>query len=256
MLLVAHQAVEFVHLPAHALLALLPLLAFGHTQVPHRFLKLFEQALRLLRLALARQALDLVEHVAHIPFGHAALVRIALLVFGPKVRVALRPLGELAHIFVHGLPKLLGQALDFLRRGTALQRFLQSLFGLAEAALGGAHLVLDRERHLPELLGDGDKIGIRTCGTQGRGDHAQAEIFAGTDRKILRPGAQGIERRLHRPDLIGIENELAPLLDQRPRQRHGERPLRNDDVARLAQRLLAGIIGHVERQAQGTPAQG
>ena len=75
--------------------------------------------------------------------------------------LALHALGELAQELVHRLAQLVGEALDLLVGGAALQRLAQALLGGAQLALGlGQVAVLDLQRHRPEPVGDLEEVGV------------------------------------------------------------------------------------------------
>ena len=60
-----------------------------------------------------------------------------------------------------------------------------------------------------------------------------------------------VERGEHVGLGLGIERENPPLLDQRPRHRLGERPLRQAHLGRLALAFVAGLVAGGERHLGG-----
>ena len=157
--------------------------------------------------------------------------------------LALHALGELAQELVHRLPELVGQALDLLVGGAALERLAQPLLGGAQLALGvGEVAVLDLERHRPEPFGDLEEVGVALCRAQALGGDAQAHEHAPLRREALRLDEERVERRLDAPAVVGIEHDRAPLLDERAGERLGEGPLRQREIDRLAASLLLGLV--------------
>ena len=61
-------------------------------------------------------------------------------------------------------------------------------------------------------------------------------------REALRLDQERVEGDLHAPAVVGIEHELAPLLDERLGERLGEGPLRQREIDRLAAPLLLGLV--------------
>lgn len=59
---------------------------------------------------------------------------------------------------------------------------------------------------------------------------------------------QRIERDQHQRLLVGVEREIAALLDQRARQRLHEQPFRQPHVERLAAPLVSGFVLRGQRQ--------
>src|SRR5207253_4714201 len=90
--------------------------------------------------------------------------------------LALHALGELAQKLVHGLPELVGQALDLLVGGAAVEGLAQAVLSGAELALGiGEVAVLDLQRHGPEPLRDLEEVGVGLRGPQPLGADLEAE---------------------------------------------------------------------------------
>ena len=76
----------------------------------------------------------------------------------------------------------------------------------------------------------------------------EAEIVAGLRREQFRRDHQRVERGIDLRILVGVERQDAALLDQGPRQRLGEQPLRQPHVERLALALIAGLVLRRQRQ--------
>ena len=142
-----------------------------------------------------------------------------------------RLLGEVAHVALRGFAQLLGQRADFLVAGAALQRLAQLLFGRAQVALGLRGVaILDLGRHRPQQIGDGDEVGVAVRPRQSRRDVAQAEVDAGRRPEDLGRDHQRGERLGEAGRIVvGIEDQLAPLLDERARERVVERALGQRD---------------------------
>ena len=166
-----------------------------------------------------------------------------------KVRVLLRPLGELAQEFVHRRAQLLHELVDFLVAGAAFERILQRLLRLAKTLLGGRQVaVLDAERDLPEI---GDDVAQRLVvlgRLQPRARAHQHQIVGHVVERVLRPERDRVHQVEHVPLLVGVERQDAALLDHRPGERIGERPLRQDDRLGLAPRLMSGVVDRLQRQ--------
>ena len=79
-------------------------------------------------------------------------------------------------------------------------------------------------------------------------DAAQAEIMAKFRREGLGRDHQRFERDQYQRLLVGVEREIAPLLDQRARQGLHKQPLRQSHIERLAASLVAGFILRRQRQ--------
>ena len=108
--------------------------------------------------------------------------------------------------------------------------------------------VLDGDGERPQA---GDDLAHRVVGAGGLElprDAVEAEILAGLGREQFRRDHQRVERRIDLRILIGVERQDAALLDQRPRQRLGEQPLRQPHVERLAAALIAGLVLCRQRQ--------
>ena len=65
----------------------------------------------------------------------------------------------------------------------------------------------------------------------------------------LRRDGERIERGQHQRLGVGIERQIAALLDQRARQRLDEEALRQRHLARLAAAFVAGLVARDQRHA-------
>ena len=72
--------------------------------------------------------------------------------------------------------------------------------------------------------------------------------MSGLGREQFRRDHQRVERGVDLRILVGVERQRAALLDQRPRQRFGEQPLRQPHVEGLALALIAGLVLCYKRQ--------
>ena len=163
LLLLARQLVEFVERFAHlARGGILLIAALGSLQVLQNVLQLVEHALRFGHRAVFRHVLEPVEHRLEILRRHRAVVarRIAVGLLLIALLAHL-PLGQFLEEFVERGAQVFSELLDFLVAGAALQCLAQLLLRGAQIALGvGEIAVLDAQRHLPEIIGDGEKLGI------------------------------------------------------------------------------------------------
>ena len=153
-------------------------------------------------------------------------------------------LGVLRHLVgeaLGGLAQVLHQLLDLLVARAALERLAQSLLGGAQVALGLRGVaVLDLLGHRPQKGGDVEQIRVAARVSEGRVRLLEAEIDIRRRVEQFRRDAEAVERRL---DALGrmvrVEDQIAPLFDERARQRIVERPLRKRDFDRRARAALA-----------------
>ncbi len=197
LLLAAHDLAKLVHLLAHLgiLLAILARLHAASLQVVHHLLQLREQVARLIAVAGLRQVLDLVEHALQIALAKLLAVLGHLL---GHVRVLHRALGEFAQELVHGLAQFRHQLVDLLVGGVVLQRLLQRLLRLAQPLLrSGQVAVLDRQRHLPHVVGNRAQLlvasGHRKLGAAGH----DAEIVGRVLERVFGPQRDGVDQVEH-----------------------------------------------------------
>jgi hypothetical protein len=78
-------------------------------------------------------------------------------------------------------------------------------------------------------------------------DAAQPQICAGLGREFFRRQRQRVERGEDERPRIGVEREIAALLDQRPRQRLGEDALGQAQCERLALADIAAFVAGDQR---------
>ena len=85
--------------------------------------------------------------------------------------------------------------------------------------------VLQADRHRPQPRRYLAQVVVALGAHQRPEDRAQPEIDAGLGPEFIRPERQRIDRGDDLRTGAGVEREIAPLLDQRLRQRFGERAL-------------------------------
>ena len=171
------------------------------------------------------------------------------------LRIVAQLLGELAQEIVQRRAQVFRQLLDLLVAGAALQRLLERLLrGPQRLVDVGDIAVLDGDRERPQAGHDLAHGVVGAGGFQLPRHAVEAEIVAGLGREQFRRDHQRVERGIDLRVLVGVERQDAALLDQRPRQRLGEQPLRQAHVERLALALIAGLV--FRRQGQGDVGAG
>ena len=158
-------------------------------------------------------------------------------------------LRHLAHEALGRLAQLIHQLADFLVAGAALERLAQGLLGGAQVALGLRGVaVFDLLRHRPEQGGDVDEVGVAAGVLKRDVGLLQAEIDVGGRVEQFRRDRKAGQRRLDAFwRVVGVENEVAALFDQRARQGIVERPLRQRHLDRPALAGLARNAGRAQR---------
>ena len=132
--------------------------------------------------------------------------------------------------------------------GAAFERLAQRLLGVAQGGLRvGNVAVLDADRHRPQPRRHVAQIVVGLGAHQRPEDRAQSEINAGVGREFFRRHGQRIERGEDERPRARIEREIAPLLDQRPRQRLGENALGQAERERLALAFVAAFVAGDQR---------
>ena len=179
---------------------------------------------------------------------------LSILVLGSSGRASccglfLQLFGELAQEIVQRRAQIVGELLDLLVAGAAFQRLLERLLRRAQRLVDiGDVAVLDGDGERPQA---GDDLAQRSVGPRGlelARDAVEAEIVAGLRREQFRRDHQRVERGIDLRILVGVERQDAALLDQRPRQRLGEQPLRQPHAERLAPAFIAGLVLGRQRQ--------
>ena len=244
LLLVDHVA-EIVELLHHLAEVVAVHVRRRHLQVFHHLLELLQQLARGVLGAAARHALQAVEHVLEILLAQHA--RIAVERTG-ELLIVLELLLHRLHEAVHGGAQLVHQLLELLVAGAAVERVAQRFLRGAQGRLRFGNIaVLQADRHRPQprrYLAQG----VVALGAHQRPeDRAQPEIDAGLGPEFVRPEGERIDRGDDLRTGAGVEREITPLLDQRLRQRFGERALGQTEGERLAPALVAAFIARRER---------
>ena len=239
LLLLADHVAEFVQRLLHVVVAALT--GLRHLQVFQHLLQLFQQLPGGILVAGARQPLQPVEHALEILL--AQHFRVGIERTRQLLRIVAQLLGELAQEIVQRSAQIVGELLDLLVAGAALQRLLQRFLRRAQRLVDVGDLaVLDGDGERPQAA---DDLAHRRIGA-GRLElprHAvEAEIVTGLRREQFRRDHQRVERRIDLRILVGVERENAALFDQGARQRLGEQPLRQPHVERLAAAFVAGLV--------------
>ena len=104
-------------------------------------------------------------------------------------------LGELAHEVIHRRAQILGQLLDLLVAGAALQRLLQRVLRGAQRLVDiGDVAVLDGDCERPQARHHLAQRVVGAGGLELPGDAVEAEILAGLRREQFRRDHQRVER--------------------------------------------------------------
>ena len=204
-----------------------------HLQVVQHLPQLIEQLLGGILGARARQPLHAVEHALQIL--RAKLAHRIGIERTRHLRVLAQLLGQRLHELVERRPQLVHQLLDLFVGRAALQRLAQRVLRRAQRLFGVRDVaVLEEDRHRPQPRHHVAQAVVALGARKLPVDRAQAEIDVGFRDEPLRRDGERIERAQHVVLGVGIEREIAALLDQRARQRLGERPLRQPHLVRRA----------------------
>ena len=253
LLLVDHVA-EIVELLHHLAEVVAVHVRRRHLQVFHHLLELLQQLTRGVLGAAARHALQAVEHVLEVLLAQHA--RIAVERTG-ELLIVLELLLHRLHEAVHGGAQLVHQLLELLVAGAAVERVAQRFLRGAQGRLRFGNIaVLEADRHRPQPRRYLAQVVVALGAHQRPEDRAQPEIDAGLGPEFVRPEGQRIDRGDDLRTDAGVEREITPLLDQRLRQRFGERALGQMQGERLAPALVAAFIARRERHDHLGAAQG
>ena len=99
-----------------------------------------------------------------------------------------------------------------------------------------------RSGHFPHQIGGIDEVGIRLRLGQPDEDGVQAEVGRSIGAELFRCDHQGIDGGIDAVVIVRRENEIAALFDERAGQRLGERALRQGELDRIAQTLVAAFV--------------
>src|SRR5215471_13018860 len=176
LLLLADHVAELVERRHHVIVAVIHLLpGTGHLQVFQHLLQILQHPARGIPGARARHPFEPINHVAQIL--RTDLARIG-------IEWARELLGILAHLLRQRLHKLVergaqlvGESLDFLVAGAALERLTQRFFRRAQSLLGiGDAAILQMHGHVPHARDDVAQLIVALGARQLPEDRAQAEI--------------------------------------------------------------------------------
>ena len=239
-LLIAQELLEFAELLAHLAFGWALLAFAGAPHVLEHFLHLVEHGLGVFARAVAGGVLHAIEELVEILRLQVLIVRV-----GAGLRVA----RHFAHEALRRLAQLFHQLADFLVAGAALKRFAQGLLGGAQVAFGLRSVaIFNLLRHRPEQGGDVDEVGV-AVGVLKRGvGLLQAEIDVRRRVEQFRRDREAGQRRLDALGrIVGVENEVAALFDERARQGIVEGSLRQRHLDRPALAGLARNAGRAQR---------
>src|SRR4029078_10952757 len=127
--------------------------------------------------------------------------------------------------------------------GPPLRRLLERLLRRARRLVViGDLAVLDGDGERPQAGDDIARGGVGTGRLQLPRHAEETQIVTGLRREQFRRDHQRVERGIDLRTLIGVERQDAALLDQGPRQRLGEQPLRQPHVERFALAFIASLV--------------
>ena len=161
LLLLADHVAELVQRLLHVAVA--GLAGLRHLQVFQHLLQLLEQLLGGILVAGARQPLHALDHVVEILLAQ----HLGIGIERPRqgLRIVAHLLGELAHEIIQRRAQILGELLDLLVAGAALQRLLQRVLRRAQRLVDiGDVAVLDGDGERPQA---GDHLAQRIVGAGG-----------------------------------------------------------------------------------------
>src|SRR5262245_23868343 len=247
LLLLADHVAELVERRHHVVVAVaVHLLAgTGHLQVLQHLLELLQHPARGVLGAGAGHLLEPVDHVAQILRAQGA--RIGIERPGELLRILAHLLGQRLQELVERGAQLVGEPLDLLVVGAALQRLAQRFLCRAQRLLGIGHAaVLEMHRHVPHARDHVAQLVVALGARQLPEDRAQTEIDVGLHLEAIGRQGERIERGEHARLGVGVERQDPALLDQRARDRLGERPLRQAEFERHALALVAGLVARAQ----------
>ena len=217
-----------------------------HLQVVEHRLELIEHLLGGILRAGARQPLHAVEHAAQIL--RAKLAHRIGIERPRHLRVLAHLLGQRLHELVERRPQFVHQLLDLFIGGAALQRLAQRVLRRPQRLLGLRDIaVLEEDRHRPQPRHHVAQPVVAFGARKLPVDRTQPQIDVGFRDEPLRRDGERIECAHHLIFGIGIECEIATLLDQRARQRLAERPLRQPHLVRRRAALVVALVAGNER---------
>src|SRR5262245_31111459 len=242
LLLLADHVAELVERRHHVIVAVIHLLpGTGHLQVFQHLLQVLQHPARGIPGAGARHLLEPIDHVAQIL--RTDLARIGIERARELLRILAHLLRQRLHELVERGTQLVGEPLDLLITGAALQRLAQRFFRRAQSLLSiGDAAILQMHGHVPHARDDVTQLIVALGARQLPEDRAQAEIDVALHVELFGRQGERIERGEHARLRIGVERQYPPLLDQRARDGLGERPLRKAEFERLALAFVARLV--------------
>ena len=255
LLLTADEVPELVH-HLHHLLVLLALLA-GHAarlELLQQIAQLTEHLLRILARPLPRHVLDVAHHALEVALAQHAVGRHTRRHLLRRLPFGLA--GELLHELVERLAQLVHEPLDLFVGGALLKRLGEVLLGFTHTPLGfGEIAVLEAQRDVPELIDHALHAGARAVAHKPPVGGAQAEIGMTIGEETVRLHSNRVEADQDLIAIAGILDQAAALLDDRPRDRVLEAPLRQNEFDRRTLADLPGLIlgGQHHAYAQSGP---
>src|SRR6266446_6715277 len=255
LLLLADHVAELVERRHHVIVAVIHLLpGASHLQVFQHLLKILQHPARGIPGAGARHLFEPVDHVAQILWTDLARIGIE------RARELLRILAHLLRQRLHELvergAQLVGETLDLLIAGAAFERLTQRFFRRAQSLLGiGDAAILQMHGHVPHARDDVAQLIVALGARQLPEDRAQAEIDVALHVELFGRQGERVQRGEHARLRVAVERQYPPLLDQRARDRLGERPLRQAKFERRALAFVAGLVacGQNHRHVAASP---
>ena len=247
--------VEGLLLLAHLLIVGAVLIALRRLQIVEEVLELIEHPLGAVTLAVLGHVVELVEHRLKVALAEHLHVAVGLL----RARILLGALGKLADIAVERLAKLGHALLDLLLGGAVGERILQGVLGGPKRVERPRRAVaFDDQCEFPQIGRDIAKLVIVHGRGKGLSDRPQADVDAGFRHEFFRRDHERVEGLEHLRTRVGIERELAPLLDERACQRLGEGMRRQGEAHRFAGALEPGLVlgGEPKRHVGSCPRVG
>src|SRR2546426_1039596 len=255
LLLLADHVAELVERRHHVIVAVIHLLpGTSHLQVFQHLLKILQHLTRGIPGAGARHLFEPVNHVAQIL--RADLARIGIERARELLRILAHLLRQRLHELVERGTQLVGEPLDLLIAGAAFERLTQRFFRRAQSLLGiGDAAILQMHGHVPHARDDVAQLIVALGARQLPEDRAQAEIDVALHIELFGRQGERIERSEHARLRVAVERQYPPLLDQRARDRLGERPLRQAKFERRALAFVAGLVacGQDHRHVAASP---
>src|SRR5215469_10279216 len=242
LLLLADHVTELVERRHHVIVAVIHLLpGTGRLQVFQHLLQVLQHPARGIPGTGARHLFEPIDHVAQIL--RTDLARIGIKRARELLRILAHLLRQRLHELVERGAQLVGETLDLLVAGAAFERLTQRFFRRAQSLLGiGDAAIFQMHGHVPHARDDVAQLIVALGAGQLPEDRAQAEIDVTLHVELFGRQGERIERGEHVRLRLAVERQYPPLLDQRARDRLGERPLRQAKFERRALAFVAGLV--------------